>query len=348
MSEDKDKLIDVLRQNDVCISTKGNICLNDLVEIVIQESNNILSAITISDIIDVKFQCNNRSDIEKNIHVNAEDIIDKKNLSRCYKKSSNDIKRAKKLFIHYLNFFSAEYYLIHYQFIKHPCKIISLYDLFYLDFDSDVILIKSNKNKFDTLSELNRFYINISKRYEKHTTLKKIYNNVCCSSECFSMNFKPSQGEQLVIDCLDLLKKQYDIIYFYKFRWPFCKDKGVLEYDFYCILLCDDYLYQFVIEFDGGFHFQRDTDFIDFRTYHVHDILKQYYLFQRSIHLLRLNNKYNIVDQIISFINNVIGSKKYVIINKIEPVFRYFLDKNEHGALKNFNNYYKIMHDKIK
>src|ERR1700733_11009340 len=49
MSEIKDKLIEVLKINNVCISNKGNICLNDLVNNIIKSSNSVLYIKKISD-----------------------------------------------------------------------------------------------------------------------------------------------------------------------------------------------------------------------------------------------------------------------------------------------------------
>ena len=121
-----------------------------------------------------------------------------------------------------------------------------------------------------------------------------------------------------------------------------------MEYDFYCILLFNGYIYQFVIEFDGGFHLNTKCKISDFCIYHKHDILKQYYLFQRSIHLLRLNDKNNNIDQILKFINKIVGSSEYIIVNRIEPIEEYFQDKSVHSGLKKFYDYCLETHNKLK
>jgi hypothetical protein len=45
----------------------------------------------------------------------------------------------------------------------------------------------------------------------------------------------------------------------------------------------------FVIEFDGEQHFS-DNQFYNFKNSHINDIIKQYYLEEMNIHLLRISD----------------------------------------------------------
>lgn len=148
----------------------------------------------------------------------------------------------------------------------------------------------------------------------------------------------PSKGELSIMAFLDKLTSKYKLYYFYLHRWSFCKNKNLIEYDFYCVLIHQGYVFQWVIEYDGDQHY-KDTHFFDFNNNHKRDILKQYYLAELNIHLLRLNKNLDIKKSIINFINKILITDKYVIVNKIDPIEELFCDKFEHSGLIYFNKF---------
>ena len=155
----------------------------------------------------------------------------------------------------------------------------------------------------------------------------------------------PSSGETLVMRFLDKLVKKYTFYYFYRQRWPFCKNKNTLEYDFYCVMTYNKYIIQFVIEYDGEQHFRQIGNY-DHNGCHKHDILKQYYVSQLNIHMLRLNDGSNIKTSIIDFINKILVTNKYVIVNKIVAKKELFNDESDHKGLILFQKYCALMKQK--
>jgi hypothetical protein len=148
----------------------------------------------------------------------------------------------------------------------------------------------------------------------------------------------PSEGELSVMEFLDKIALKCKLYYFYSHKWNFCKNKNHLEYDFYCVLLHQGCVFQWVIEYDGDQHY-KDTHFFDFNNNHKRDILKQYYLAELNIHLLRLNKNLDIKKSIINFINKILITNKYVIVNKIDPIGDLFCEKSKHKGLVDFNKF---------
>lgn len=169
--------------------------------------------------------------------------------------------------------------------------------------------------------------------------------NIIFKKQVYSEGFKkPSIGETLVMKSLDALAKKYSLYYFKEYEWELCRDKKRLRYDFYCIMIYGDRFLHWVIEFDGDQHFDNDISIFNFKYTHIHDILKQYYLVQMNIPLLRLNNNSAIGESIVKFMNQVIESDKYVRVNPIIPIKEYFTSKDLHGGL----NYFYTMVNKKK
>lgn len=146
----------------------------------------------------------------------------------------------------------------------------------------------------------------------------------------------PSSGEVKVMRVLDIISEQYEFYYFYLHRWNFCRDAYSLEYDFYCILMYNGYFYHWVIEFDGDQHYS-DCGF--FTSDHARDILKQYYLAELNIHLLRIReSSFDIVfKKIQKFINVVINTNVYVATDYIVPIEERLMCNGICPGLKYFN-----------
>ncbi|AVL94391.1 hypothetical protein ma15 [Moumouvirus australiensis] len=145
-----------------------------------------------------------------------------------------------------------------------------------------------------------------------------------------------SSGEKKVTNCLDKIK---DLYYFVGYKWNCCRNKNVLQYDFFCLKVVKKHMYIFNIEFDGGQHF-KSNKLYDFQNIHRNDILKQYYMVKMNIHMLRLNDFLNIKKEINNFIEKIITSDKYIIQNPIQPIPELFDDTNIHTGLKYFHAFY--------
>lgn len=265
-----------------------------------------------------------------------------------------------------------------YYFFNQCPKMYSWHDLLKIKYDKPAIIYPSIINysnklisryhkNYISMMDIRREYWIYYKRYCKINNslleksvkeVNKITNNVMrirLSSVAKNVFQKikyspgtkfPSSGEIIVKRFLDKIAIKYDFYYFYQYRWDFCRDKLPLEFDFYCFLIYEGKVIQFVIEYDGDQHYDNLSMF-DYEYIHRHDILKQYYLFQMNIHLLRINNGHNVNKTIVNFINEVLTSKRYVIHNPITPISHLFQDMNKHDGLADFNKYYKKMYSPI-
>ena len=157
----------------------------------------------------------------------------------------------------------------------------------------------------------------------------------------YEFESKASTEEQKIIHILDNIP---NIIYFYKHRWDIIKYKHTLEYDFYCIYIYDNNLVQFVIEFDGEQHYQIKKD--EHIVCHIRDIIKQYYLSELNIHLLRLNKSTTISDTIENFIKEIVKTNTYIIKNAIQPKEEYFQNTKVNAGLDYFCKVHSVMHGK--
>lgn len=248
-------------------------------------------------------------------------------------------------------------------FASEPCKILTWNDLLGVNYNREIInhiprhffftTLILHKEKHDSLFSCRRETESIYKNYCKNlidTTndlrsilgeeeFKKPQYAVFKEKINFSPGTKhPSTCESLIMQFLDKLAKKYHFVYFYRYKWPFIKHKNTLEYDFYCAMPYYNRVIHWVIEFDGVQHHENCSVF-DFKSNHMHDILKQYYLLHLNIHLLRLNNNSNIKEEIVKFINTILRCHHYVIVNKIEPITKYFTSKTLHSGLKFFYDY---------
>jgi hypothetical protein len=137
-----------------------------------------------------------------------------------------------------------------------------------------------------------------------------------------------------------------NFIYFYRQRWDWCKNKNTLEYDFYCILIHSGRVFHFVIEFDGDQHYY-SSEFFNSHEQHRRDILKQYYLAELNIHLLRLKNEGNLMKKIINFINGILVTRTYMCVGKIAVDSTLFTDKQIHKGLSYFSEYYLTVKNSV-
>ena len=127
-----------------------------------------------------------------------------------------------------------------------------------------------------------------------------------------------SQGEMYIINILKKLQEHYTLFYLYKHKWYFCKNKGLLEFDFYCFLFYNNRLIQFVIEFDGDFHRLKPSD-PRFKQYHINDIIKQYYLLQLNVYLIRVKT-FLTLEEWDNLIQQMINTSRYFKYGEIKPV----------------------------
>ena len=147
----------------------------------------------------------------------------------------------------------------------------------------------------------------------------------------------PSSGEEKVMRVLEMIATQKELYYFYEHKWDYCRNANPLEYDFYCVLIYNGYFYHWVIEFDGDQHYY-DTGFYNHTSDHRRDILKQYYLRELNIHLLRVReSSFNeIWKKIIKFINKIITCDNYMAVDYIIPNIK-LLDNIKHPGMIWFN-----------
>jgi hypothetical protein len=115
-------------------------------------------------------------------------------------------------------------------------------------------------------------------------------------------NCKSSIGENTIKMYLDKNK----IMYKKQYRFPDCKNKQPLPFDFY---LPD---YNICIEFDGEQHFKPNIFFggkSGFNNLKINDKIKENYCLKKNIKLLRVKYNENIYLVLDKFYNNVISNK---------------------------------------
>lgn len=223
-------------------------------------------------------------------------------------------------------------------------------------YDKKIYPIESNKylreqvvlykTRYDELKNLRKEYWRLRKIYGQ--TLERVTDRTTKMLECIEDEYErnrmtlirdysirsikysegtklPSSGEAKVLKILDMVSKQYDFYYIYMQRWHFCRDANPLEYDFYCMLFYDGYFYHWVIEFDGDQHY-KETGYYNHVDDHRRDILKQYYLAELNVHLLRIRESSfdETFEKIESFMNSVIKTDKYLSVGRIAPIKKYF------------------------
>ena len=233
--------------------------------------------------------------------------------------------------------------------LKKKC-IVEKNKLFGLIYDYNIYhsqlydLISESKADNDTIS-IKIIGDNCDEKiYDMFLSDKKMKTEKC--------NKKLSSGEEAVSNALNKLKKIYKLYYLSDYVWSFCKNINTLRYDFYCIILLDDHIIQFVIEYDGAHHYAKmNNDSSGTKTYyskdfdcddsHIRDILKQYYMAQMCIHILRLSSTKNMLKTILKFIETIIDTTKYVIWNPIKPRKKIFLNDESHNGLIFFHDIYK-------
>jgi hypothetical protein len=242
--------------------------------------------------------------------------------------------------------------LMFHMFQNEADKVESWYDLATKDYYNKKIERVFSRRFTDIIFEYNLSYQKMMCARQQFRESKKEYKEEYkeeYQEECeyvntkydhFAKTKKPSTGEAYVMRILNKLAEKRKLCYFYNYRGFPCRNIYPLEYDFFCILIYDERLVVFNIEYDGDQHYHESSIFDNFCLNHKNDILKQYYLTQLNIHLLRLNAQSNIVDDILNFIEIIIYAERYVIMNGLLPIKTLFTDKSAHKGLQIFHDYH--------
>lgn len=207
-------------------------------------------------------------------------------------------------------------------------------------------IIKQLKIKDNQYKKLEKERLNQMK------TTNGYYNDVILSDNIISKyntgkdklvpkcNKQRSSKELKIALILNKLCTKYKLYYFHGQKFPFCKKHSQLEYDFWCILVLYNRVIQFVIEYDGIYHFENIHDTL--KQVHFNDILKQHYLECLNIHLLRI--KYNSEPkcfeiEIVTFMERLHKTEKYISKNKI-PINNLLIENDKLGKyIRNFRQY---------
>ena len=253
-----------------------------------------------------------------------------------------------------------------YFFYKSIHPVLCLYDLTNpKKYRRNVLTVELTDSEKDTLLEqLQNIWVNETELYKIYDTVRK--KCVSCRNYYFN-NYKllkktsrhplgiakSSLLEETMMNCLNLLSNEFCLFYFYSHKFHFCRNNVnfLLEFDFYCIMFHENRLIQFVVEVDGTQHqtggFSRKNKDSELNSPHVCDIMKQYYLSQMNIHLLRINNVSNAEEQTRQFIENIVTSTKYVIMNGTEIQDKYFTSEINHDGLQMFHKHFISCHENI-
>jgi len=219
--------------------------------------------------------------------------------------------------------------------------------------DEILVLWENQKKIYESYKYIRERCISCRKYYSYHRLL--LGNRV---KHPLGVNLS-SALEEDVLDCLRLIVKKYvekigcdnfSMFYFYSHCIQFCKNEesALLEFDYYCIMIYRNRLIIFVIEVDGdqhntgGFNKKSIRDDIDFQ--HVRDVLKQYYLSQMNIHLLRVNETESVYYQITKFIQLLIDTDDYVVVNRRVPIINNFSVSADHPGIARFCDYYDMQY----
>jgi hypothetical protein len=252
--------------------------------------------------------------------------------------------------------------MIKYMYYKPIRKIYSLHDLI-MDYDCTVNLVLVDENEdtpiidtvdtiVDILDSYRASYFNYKEIYDQISTFRNQHVQKQLSINnwrLMPLNSTFSRNQHIVRRILDKLVKKYK--FFYIKHWSFTNDlnqPGGLIYDFYGIFIHNGVLVQFVIECDNDDHFNCRSS--KFTSIHINDIIKQYYLFQINVHLLRLNNKSDAKHIVPRFLKTIANTQQYVIWNKIRAIPGLFTSRSKNDDLmriynnyvENHNNYLKM------
>ena len=236
--------------------------------------------------------------------------------------------------------------------IEYDCTVkkVLINDTDKLSITSKFIIMTEYLNRYRIIySKYNHCLVKYSELKIKNPMIKSL-NDEDWIKEIFS---DMSDKEKEILSILYDIEEIYGLNYFY--HWSFSiepKTKNSLNYDFYCSFVHDHKLIQFVIEYDKNYHFMLHTnnfksnasrEFTVLKNIHVQDIMKQHHLYQMNVHLLRLHRNSNIKNRIIKFINKITKTKKYIIINRIQPIKKFFTHIVNRNLLL-FNDQYYVNH----
>jgi len=248
---------------------------------------------------------------------------------------------------------------------------INYADYYYDDFyESALECMKINKQKFylnfmkyyfcciinNFYNVCDHFFEFISKYFFDVPNVKQMHSFVLNNSDIMKEINKGnkfnyiSTGELNTLRILDsLIDVGFKIVYFSEYVFDFFRFREHLRLDFFCILVLKHKIVPFVIEFDGEQHYNSNARHADVKCAdsHVRDILKQYYLAQMGIHLLRVRQRDCSTRVIIQFVADIAKSDMYIQANPILPEAAFFKSKDDHEALIQFCNNMVLKYDDV-
>jgi hypothetical protein len=116
---------------------------------------------------------------------------------------------------------------------------------------------------------------------------------------------------------------------------------GDYVYNFFGLYADEHRMRLFVITFDDATHFNRKSD--EFSIIHTNDIMMQFQLHCMDIHLLRLNKNSDIREETMTFLNSIIKTNTYIVMNCIKPIKKLF-DTSDNSQVINFCKTYSGHH----
>jgi len=248
-------------------------------------------------------------------------------------------KKYFELFDELISYPAIKQYMYCYEFynVISLRDLLDYYDTYFFE-KRTVSYIKINLDEYYEFFDLMQTFVVLKNKYESEKLscrrAVKQFGRLCndlidskkmkLDKKIVHGDFISSKLEIKVLDVLNDLMKEYDMVFIYKHRFDFCKFLSELEYDFFCLVLCENKIIPFVIEVDGDQHFKKNN-FYDFEVIHTRDIVKQYYLHRLNIHLLRINERTKNIEFVIrDFMYRLTTFNYYLMVNPIVPLREYF------------------------
>lgn len=226
--------------------------------------------------------------------------------------------------------------MIEYLFNK-PLEEVSI------DYESSIKLVRMPKSAiieitshFFVLLETQRRFDLIVHLYQKYLDPKMIPKQMILNDQ--------SDEKKIIMKILDKLEFKFKLSYIYNWNFeqngehlslaklPTVNLEQQFVYHFYGILVNHGQMIQFVIEYDP----------VKMSVYEQQiGIIKQQILFQKNIHLLRLNHKMNLQKEIISFFGKIKNTVSYITRN---PIRKHLSNQKIMSELELFRVNYQYNH----
>ena len=246
-----------------------------------------------------------------------------------YKKIKDDLLDTQKFFyddVMYSVFFSSNNYFdsvekcidsLYHKNITHvkivnPIAVQIIADYFYLF------------KKFRRIKKIKKsFYNNFKLFYSQFEPFIRNINSLNIPLRTFidvNKTYKMSAGENAICKHLTYLSTRHKLYFANNFKFKCFQQITKYSFDFFCILIHNSILHPFVIEFDGEQHFNDNHNFFK-KSLHSNDIIKQFYLCNINVHLLRITKKLHIQEAINNFIYFITHNhhQSYISFNYINP-----------------------------